>query len=101
MTRRDKPVYIPLDFEEALAGLLRVDPEAEPEQRISRLRPQHATNDSHDLVGFPREWAENDKTYRWAFSYEVTEDVPEDQREPGYMYVPAREWDRQLGGSPS
>lgn len=95
MPRPDKPVHIPLDFEEALSDLLKVDPDdqgVEDDREPVRVRPEHAADDKHDLIGFPRSWAENDKRFKWAWSFEVTEDVQEPQRVDGYMYVPASEW---------
>ncbi|HVR32659.1 MAG TPA: hypothetical protein VMS74_08115 [Acidimicrobiia bacterium] len=99
MARPDKPVHIPLGFEEALSDLLKVNPDepgaAEDDRVPVRIRLDHAPDDKRDLVGFPRDWAEKDKRFKWAWSYEATEDVQEPQRVDGYMYVPASEWDRR------
>lgn len=53
-----------------LSDLLKVDPDEHSEEgprEPVRIRPEHAgEDDSHDLIGFPREWAEKDKRFKWA-----------------------------------
>lgn len=68
------------------------------EKQIIRLRPQNADDDSHDLIGFPSVWMEEDDAYKWASSCDVTERIqPVVVREDDYIYVPYAEWVKRFG----